>query len=93
VEDHTETEELEDMMYQITETSPSVETRRGCKYSPLITLADEYGGISHIVNDDNCYVLVNGSHEQGFDTVKHWYPEAAKALSTLKCSMNIYRRI
>ena len=70
-------------MYQITETSPTVETRSGAEYSPLVTLKNEYGGISHIIKDDHCYVLINGSLETGFETVKHWYPEAVKALSTI----------
>ena len=50
------------------------------KHVPLVTLKDEYGGVSHIILDDNCYVLVNGSQEGGFRTVKHWYSEAVQAL-------------
>jgi len=70
-------------MYKVIETALSVETKNGSKYHPLVTLADEYGGLSHIVCDDHCYVLINGSLERGFETVKHWYLEAAKALSNL----------
>lgn len=52
-------------------------------HSPVATLRDEYGGVSHIIIDDHCYVLVNGSYTDGFQTVKHWYPEAVEAMRTL----------
>ncbi len=55
----------------------------GAVCRPLATLKDENGGISHIVEDDHCYVLVNGSADRGFRTVKHWHPEAVDALKTL----------
>lgn len=47
-------------------------------HTPVATLKDEYGGVSHIIIDDHCYVLVNGTK-----TVKHWYKEAVAALQTL----------
>ncbi len=51
---------------------------------PVATLKDEYGGVSHIIVDDHCYVLVNGSNTNPvFKTVKHWYREAVAALRTL----------
>jgi hypothetical protein len=46
--------------------------------TPIATLKDEYGGVSNIIVDDHCYVLVNGSN-----TVKHWYHEAVEVLKTL----------
>ena len=49
---------------------------------PLITLKDEYGGVSHIGTDDYCYVLYNGSQSRIFQPVKHWYREAVEALVT-----------
>ena len=55
----------------------------GSTSKPIVTLKDEYGGISHIILDDHCYVLVNGSQDRGFSTVKHWYGEAVEALKTL----------
>lgn len=57
--------------------------RGGSICTPIATLKDEYGGISHIIEDDHCYVLVNGSKDRGFATVEHWYPEAVDALKTL----------
>ena len=60
-----------------------VTLRSGSVCIPVATLKDEYGGISHIIVDDHCYVLVNGSCERGFATVKHWYKEAVQALQGL----------
>jgi len=61
----------------------TVTLENGSVYTPLATLKDEYGGISHIIEDDHCYVLVNESVARGFRTVKHWYPEAIDAVKTL----------
>jgi len=47
---------------------------------PMVTLEDEWGGQSVIGIDDGCFVLYNGSETRDFKSVKHWYPEAAKAL-------------
>lgn len=57
----------------------------GCISTPIVTLRDEYGGVSHIIEDDHCYVLVNGSdnNDNEFAMVKHWYPEAAEAMKIL----------
>lgn len=56
----------------------------GVMVYPLATLRDEYGGISHIVEDDHCYVLLNGPSKSGsFTAVKHWYTEAVDAIKTL----------
>lgn len=72
-------------MYKLQET-PDYEVtlkRSGSTATPVATLKNEYGGVSHIIIDDHCYVLVNGSYTRGFDTVKHWYPEAVDAMKTL----------
>jgi len=45
---------------------------------PLVTLKDEYGGVSHIIKDDGCYVLMNDNK-----FTHHWYLEAAHALKNL----------
>ncbi len=71
-------------MYILQETPDGkVELESGSIATPVATLKDEYGGVSHIIEDDHCYVLVNGSYDRGFGTVKHWYPEAVDALRTL----------
>lgn len=71
-------------MYQLQQTSAKqVILRNGSIHAPLATLKDEYGGISHIIEDDHCYVLVNGSENGEFGTVKHWHREAVKAIQGL----------
>ena len=60
----------------------------GGKVEPLVTLKDEYDSVSHIIEDDGCYVLINGSLERLFVMVKHWYPEAANALVAIIKSSN-----
>ena len=71
-------------MYRLQDTpEKSVTLKNGSTATPVATLKDEYGGVSHIIEDDHCFVLVNGSEDRGFDTVKHWYPEAVEAMKTL----------
>jgi hypothetical protein len=60
--------------------------KNGAIVTPLVTLKDEYGGVSHIIEDDHCYVLIN----RGFTDVVHaysmsyhWYNEAVYALIRL----------
>jgi len=60
----------------------------GSEVKPLVTLKDEYGGVSHIIMDDGCYVLINGNKDRRFGMVKHWYYEAAIALRDLLCATN-----
>jgi hypothetical protein len=71
-------------MYKV-QASPgkAIELKNGSVVTPVCTLKDEHGGISHIIIDDHCYVLVNRSDERGFATVKHWYPEAVAAMADL----------
>ncbi len=71
-------------MYKLQETpDPKIRMENGSVVTPVATLKDEYGGISHIIVDDHCYVLVNGSNDRPFRSVKHWYPEAVDAMRTL----------
>jgi len=49
----------------------------------VATLRDESGGVSHIREDDHCYVLYNGSDERGYQSVSYWYPEAVAVLQLL----------
>jgi len=55
----------------------------GNRFNPILTLKDEYGGVSHIFEDDGCYVLAQGSKGGKFNKVYHWYPEAVDALKSL----------
>ncbi len=72
-------------MYKIQEkTHKSVRTLGGGQLKPLVTLKDEYGGISHIAKDDHCYVLINKNQKTGhYVIVNHWLEEAALALAEL----------
>ncbi len=71
-------------MYKLQEI-PDKEAKlnNNSKVTPLATLKDEYGGISHIIEDDHCYVLINGSEDRPFVMVRHWYKEATAALVDL----------
>jgi hypothetical protein len=57
--------------------------KSGTTVTPILTLIDHFGGKSHIVVDDACYVLVNGNDRDGFDISSHWYQEAISALRVL----------
>ncbi len=71
-------------MYELQEKpDEQVVLRDTSKRSPVATLKDEFGGVSHIIEDDHCYVLVNGSKDRGYNTVKHWHREAVEALRSL----------
>ena len=54
----------------------------GSTVDPIATLKDEFGGVSHIIRDDHCYVLINGAEDRPFEMVSHWYAEAAAALKS-----------
>jgi len=55
----------------------------GTTIKPIATLKNEFGGISHIIMDDHCYVLLNGSESGLFKKTYHWYAEAVEALKQL----------
>jgi hypothetical protein len=69
----------------------------GDRVTPLVTLCDDYG-ISHIINDDGCYVLINsvsqlfGPHApvSYYKKSTHWFPEAVKALGEYLAPKPIY---
>ena len=50
--------------------------------TPIYSLEDEYGGVSHIIEDDHCYVLIN-KVDKHYRMSYYWYPEAAEALSLI----------
>lgn len=68
------------MTYKQVATWPTAILDNGEAVQPLVTLEDEYGGVSHIIIDDHCYVLINGSHDCLFSFTAWWYPEAVEAL-------------
>lgn len=72
-------------MYKLQDTPDfQVVMDNGVTIKPLATLKDGNGGISHIIKDDHCLVLVNGNDkEMVFRKTYHWYPEAVEAMKTL----------
>lgn len=70
-------------MYEVQkERDGSAAMENGSEVRPLVTLKDGSGGVSHIIMDDGCYVLINNCGEGGsFRTASHWYPAAAHALA------------
>lgn len=69
------------MTYRLTSLDSSFITNHGSIETPIITLADEYGGRSQIAIDDGCYVLYNWAYKSGcYFAVIHWYKEAMNAL-------------
>ncbi len=77
-------------MYKVQKTpDKSATLLNGSKITPIVTLKDEYGGVSHIIEDDHCYVLINKMHKgyenspEIFNMVHHWYTEAVDAVKNL----------
>lgn len=63
--------------------NPPAETamlENGSEVTPLVTLKNGQGGVSHIIMDDHCFVLAGGSEGGRIRMVSHWYREAAWAL-------------
>ena len=54
----------------------------GIEVTPVMTLRDEWGGVSHIIRDDGCYVLINRVDQLSniYRMSCHWYNEAVDAL-------------
>lgn len=81
-------------MYTRTDSPESIQMASGAITTPAYSLADEYGGIAHIILDDRCYILTlktwggrmsdDGHPWDGtFTPTKHWFDEAVKALRDL----------
>jgi len=71
-------------MYELQEfPDKQATTKNGSIIEPIATLKDEHGGISHIVQDDHCYVLYNGSKDRPFNISAWWYKEAIAVLKNL----------
>ena len=51
---------------------------------PIATLKNEFGGVMHIINDDHCYILIQGGWElKYFQIISWWNREAVEVLKTL----------
>lgn len=82
-------------MYVIQDNpDPVCVTDNGSELTPVATLKDEAGGVSHVCVDDHCYVLFNGGRHTGgrFRSTAHWYREAVAALMSLPADPDEARR-
>lgn len=74
-------------MYRIVETDKEA-TWNGI-VTPLLTLADEYGGRAQIVEDDHCLILLlkggvdTEATGYGYKPSYWWFPEAVEAMRGL----------
>ena len=69
------------MTYRLVGRDTYFITENGSIETPIMTLADEYGGRSQISVDDHCWVLYNkrlGSTK--YAATNHWYKEAVEAM-------------
>jgi hypothetical protein len=82
-------DKLEKPVYRKTSTYLNAFMENGDRVSPLVTLHDGCGGVSHIIKDDGCFVLINRASSDGgllggnffaYRYATHWFPEAVKAL-------------
>jgi len=55
----------------------------GVEWKSVVSLRDEYGDIAHIVVDDHCYLLYQGSEDGGFKRYNYIYSEIHNALRHL----------
>lgn len=68
-------------MYKKVETDKKEEM--GVEFTPVATLADEYGGRCQIVVDDHCYVLLLRQGDGTYKKTPYIFPEAFRVLTTL----------
>lgn len=55
----------------------------GIEWTSVVSLRDNAGGIAHIVVDDHCYILYQGSNDRGFRRYHYIYSEIHNALKGL----------
>ncbi len=70
-------------MYKRIITDLSYESDNGVICTPIVTLADEYGGRCQIGIDDHCYVLRLIQPDGRFKTTPYIFREAFDVLRTL----------
>ena len=70
-------------MYLVVPTDKRIQSESGGYSTPLMTLADEYGGRAQIVEDDHCLVLMLRQSDNTYKSTTHWFSEAILALRLL----------
>ncbi len=70
-------------MYKQIETDKTATLHNGVEFTPIATLADEYGGRCQISIDDHCYILRLLQPNGMYETTSWIFPEAFEVLKTL----------
>lgn len=71
------------IMYKQVETDKNAVLDNGVEFTPVATLADEYGGRCQISIDDHCYILRLKQSDGKYKTSAWIFPEAFEVLKTL----------
>jgi hypothetical protein len=71
------------IMYKQVETDQNAVLYNGVEFTPVATLADEYGGRCQISIDDHCYILGLKQSDGKYKTTAWIFPEAFEVLKTL----------
>ena len=71
------------IMYKQVETDQNAVLDNGVEFTPVATLADEYGGRCQISIDDHCYILRLKQSDGKYKTTAWIFPEAFEVLKTL----------
>jgi hypothetical protein len=76
------------MYFSVAEPWTRAVLDNGSIVAPLATLTDEYGGVLHIIKDDNCYALIYNADviaeppNPKFSLIPYWCESAAIALAS-----------
>ena len=70
-------------MYKQVETDKNAVLDNGVEFTPVATLADEYGGRCQISIDDHCYILRLKQSDGKYKTSAWIFPEAFEVLKKL----------
>jgi hypothetical protein len=70
-------------MYKQIETDEKAVLDNGVEFTPIATLANEYGGRCQISIDDHCYILRLKQSDGRYITTPYIFPEAFEVLKTL----------
>jgi len=70
-------------MYSVQKTDKNFTTDGGSEMTPVVTLADGFGGKCQIAIDDNCYVLYLKQEGDVYKRTSWIFPEVHEVLRTL----------
>ena len=70
-------------MYKQIGTTPEIKVNKNSTAIPIATLADEWGGVCQIINDDHCYVLCLKQEDGYYKYAAHIFKEAFQVLKNL----------